>query len=70
VAPPEVIRELCAEVDRVVCLLLPDPLFGIGAWYEDFRQVADEEVIRLLEQARARPPDARRGFTEHSRGVS
>jgi predicted phosphoribosyltransferase len=27
-------------------------LWAIGAWYEDFAHVSDEEVLRLLEEAR------------------
>lgn len=55
VAPPETIRRLKAEVDRVVCLLTPSNLYAIGLWYEDFDQVSDEEVLRLLERARQEP---------------
>ncbi len=37
-----------------VALLTPSPFWGVGAWYDDFRQVRDAEVIRLLD-ASARP---------------
>ena len=43
-----------APVRRAVALLTPSPFWGVGAWYEDFRQVKDAEVIRLLD-ASARP---------------
>jgi putative phosphoribosyl transferase len=36
-------------VDEVVCLEIPDDLWAVGAWYEDFRPTTDEEVARLLE---------------------
>jgi putative phosphoribosyl transferase len=51
VAPPEVIADLREEVDDVVCLHQPQALHAIGLWYEDFRQVHDEEVVRILERA-------------------
>lgn len=52
VAAPEVLSLLSARVDRVVCLHTPAPLHAIGLWYEDFAQVPDTEVSRLLELAR------------------
>jgi erythromycin esterase-like protein/predicted phosphoribosyltransferase len=48
-------RETCERLgrvaDRVVCLAMPEPFHAVGGWYADFREVADEEVIRLLEEA-------------------
>jgi putative phosphoribosyl transferase len=54
VAAPDVVDLLRREVDEVVCLHQPDDLAAIGLWYEDFRQVHDEEVIRILESASRR----------------
>lgn len=51
VAPPEFVASLRREVDEVVCLHEPENLFAIGLWYEDFRQVADESVTRILDRA-------------------
>ncbi len=48
VAPPETIRSLRQEVDKVICLSTPEPFYAIGQFYEEFEQVEDEEVIRLL----------------------
>ena len=46
-----------AEVaDRVVALATPEPYFGVGAWYEEFHQLTDEEVVRCLEEDAARGP--------------
>ncbi len=39
------------EADEFVCLLTPDYFPGVGAFYIDFAQVSDEEVIRLLKAA-------------------
>lgn len=59
VAAPDVIAALRREVDDVVCLHQPVALHAIGLWYEDFRQVQDEEVVRILEHAaRASPAPA------------
>jgi putative phosphoribosyl transferase len=52
VAPPEEVRALETEVDRVIALLTPDNLIAIGYWYDDFTQVSDDEVVRLLDLAR------------------
>jgi putative phosphoribosyl transferase len=51
VAPPDTIERLRPEVDEVVCLMMPAFLGAIGSFYRDFRQLADDEVIRLLEAA-------------------
>jgi len=50
VAPPETLKVLEKEVDKVICLLVFEPFFAIGQFYEDFRQVSDEEVIEILQQ--------------------
>ncbi|MFI6411891.1 phosphoribosyltransferase [Streptomyces sp. NPDC050585] len=51
--------ELRAEVDDVVCLSEPGDFRAVGLWYEDFDQVPDDEVIRILADlaspARLRP---------------
>ena len=57
VAAPDIVDALRREVDEVVCLHQPEDLYAIGLWYEDFRQVSNEEVGRILERA-ARDPDA------------
>jgi putative phosphoribosyl transferase len=41
-------EELQAEVDKVVCVMMPEDLYAIGIWYEDFEQTADAEVCELL----------------------
>ena len=43
-------------VDRVVCLESPRDFVAVGLYYEDFRQVDNAEVVRLLEQ-KCRPPN-------------
>lgn len=48
VAPPEAIRRLTHLADRIECLLSPRPFWAVGAFYDRFDQVMDEEVIELL----------------------
>jgi putative phosphoribosyl transferase len=48
VAPPETCTVLQSEVDDVVCARAPEPFFAVGNWYDDFSQISDEEVRRLL----------------------
>lgn len=59
VAVPTAARDaaerLEAVADRVVALEQPEPYFGVGAWYEDFAQVTDSEVMAALAAARGWP---------------
>ena len=52
VAPLATIYELQAECDEAVCLATPEPFGAVGAFYRDFRQTSDGEVVTLLEEAR------------------
>jgi putative phosphoribosyl transferase len=52
VAPLSTIRELGAECDEAVCLATPEPFGAVGAFYRDFSQTGDDEVIALLDEAR------------------
>jgi len=54
VAPADTVAALRADADDVVCLETHEDFGAIGFYYFDFRQVSDEEVIRLLEQFPAR----------------
>jgi putative phosphoribosyl transferase len=40
------------ETDDLICLLAPANLEAVGLWYRNFEQTSDEEVVRLLEEAR------------------
>jgi predicted phosphoribosyltransferase len=37
--------------DDVVCASMPSPFIAVGAWYQDFTQVSDQEVIDALAAA-------------------
>jgi putative phosphoribosyl transferase len=53
VAPPESIAWLREEVDEVVCLEQPQELGAIGAYYVNFDQLTDDDVIQCLNRAAA-----------------
>ncbi|MBV7331586.1 phosphoribosyltransferase [Chloroflexi bacterium TSY] len=53
VAPPETYRELVGRVDELVCLLQPEPFWGVGLWFRRFSQTTDEEVRTLLDKAKS-----------------
>jgi putative phosphoribosyl transferase len=53
VAPPEMLPRVEAEADAAVVLYTPALFWAVGAFYEQFEQVSDEEVIALLEEAMA-----------------
>jgi putative phosphoribosyl transferase len=60
VAPPEAVERLQAEADAVVCLATPTVFFAIGAFFRDFSQVSDAEVMRALAEGAeaAGPPES------------
>jgi putative phosphoribosyl transferase len=51
VAPQSTCSRLRREVDELVCLQMPKHFYAIGQFYEDFSQIADEEVTALLRLA-------------------
>ncbi|HYU57471.1 MAG TPA: phosphoribosyltransferase family protein, partial [Actinomycetota bacterium] len=51
VAPRQAIPHLSEEADELVVLATPDPFYAVGQWYQDFEQVSDEEVARILDRA-------------------
>ena len=46
--PAEVVTALRREVDDLVCLEAYEHFYALGSHYDDFRQVSDDEVRRLL----------------------
>lgn len=55
VAVPVASRQACTEIeevaDQAVCLSTPELFTAVGAWYRDFKQVEDDDVVRLLNMA-------------------
>lgn len=54
VAAPDSLEAVRPLADDVVCLYAPENFDAVGRFYEDFGQVEDDEVIRILSQ----PPEA------------
>lgn len=48
--------EMLRNLVDVVCLEEADDFVAVGYWYEDFPQTTDEEVVELLEKAKAFAP--------------
>ncbi|HVB95227.1 MAG TPA: phosphoribosyltransferase family protein [Nitrososphaerales archaeon] len=55
VAPRNTVSELRQEADLVICPRTPEPFYAIGAFYENFGQVSDEEVKEILLEYWKRP---------------
>jgi putative phosphoribosyl transferase len=53
VAPPDTADALRAMVDELVCLATPAGFHAVGQFYENFEQTTDQEVVALLDAARA-----------------
>jgi predicted phosphoribosyltransferase len=52
VAPPDAVRALTAVADEVVCLHSPEDVHSVGQFFNDFRQVEDDDVVREPAAAR------------------
>lgn len=50
VAPPDTYQKITNRVDEMVILDIPHLFFGVGEFYEDFRQTENEEVTKLLKR--------------------
>ncbi|MEU4120495.1 phosphoribosyltransferase family protein [Kitasatospora sp. NPDC028055] len=59
VAPRDWTERLSEVADELVCVDTPSPFFAIGEFYADFTQTGDEEVLRLLAEARSERPDGK-----------
>jgi len=55
VAPAMTVQELRREADDVLCLARPDPFHAVSHYFEDFREVTDEEVSDLLRRHSPHP---------------
>jgi len=49
VGPPEEVAELSTIVDRIICLSMPEDFEAIGEFYEEFEQVDDDTVRKILD---------------------
>src|SRR5512146_323889 len=48
VAPPDTLDKVRPYADETVCLSAPESFYAVGQFYQDFQQVGDDDVIRLL----------------------
>ena len=48
VAPSDTLEDMRVDADEIVCLEAYEFFGAIGAYYSDFRQVSDEELISIL----------------------
>jgi predicted phosphoribosyltransferase len=48
VAPPDTLLKVATLADETVCLYVPEWFMAVGQFYQDFGQVEDDEVVRLL----------------------
>lgn len=58
VATPHALKDLEALADEVVVLHAPPDLYAISPYFIEFPQISDEEVIEILNEARASAPRA------------
>ena len=54
VAAPTTCAEIETTVDRVVCLYTPPEFLSVSQWYQNFCQISDDEVRKLLDRAAER----------------
>ncbi len=52
VAPLDTVQRMSAEADEMITVLRPADFYAVGAYYEDFRPVSDDEVADYLRTAR------------------
>ena len=52
VAPADSIAKVVAEADQMVVLHRPHRFMAVGAWYRDFSQTTNDEVLDLLRRSR------------------
>jgi putative phosphoribosyl transferase len=50
VASKTAVAKLSKEVDEVIAVTVPEVFYGVGAFYENFEQVSDEEVMFYLDK--------------------
>jgi dienelactone hydrolase len=74
VASPSAVATLRPEVDGVVCVEVPEDLWAVGYWYQDFSPTTDEEVAALLAELSggrpSRPAEIQTERISAGRGVT
>jgi putative phosphoribosyl transferase len=49
--------EMAAIADECLCAMAPEHFRAVGLWYDDFAQISDREVCRMLSGAAGEPED-------------
>lgn len=52
VCAPSIAPELKNRIDEFYCLFTPPTFYSVGQWYDDFNQVNDQEVLKILDHFR------------------
>ncbi len=55
IAAPESLERVRPYADKLVCLAAPAEFYAVGQFYREFPQVEDDEVVRMLGEARHQP---------------
>lgn len=58
VASDTAVEKLQVLADELCILMVPEVFFGVGAFYEDFTQVSDEEVLDYLKRLKSARTEA------------
>lgn len=66
VASPQKLNELAQWTDEAICVAKPEAFSSVGQWYRDFSQTTDDEVQRLLAQARSHRHQGMPEFVNYS----
>jgi putative phosphoribosyl transferase len=53
VGASDTLDELASVADEIVCLSPEEDFFAVGVWYDDFTPTTDDDVVELLDRARA-----------------
>jgi predicted phosphoribosyltransferase len=57
VASPEAVSRLEPLVERVVAVVVPPAMLAVGAWYDDFSPIRDDQVKVMLDARPAAEPE-------------
>lgn len=52
VAHPDVVKELIVLVDELICLQTPYDFKSVGSYYQNFAQVADNDIVDILDKTK------------------
>jgi putative phosphoribosyl transferase len=55
-AASDSVERLAKVADEIVVLEMPEPYYAVGAWYAEFPQLRDEEVVQCLAAAAKQAP--------------